>query len=112
MQKSSRSPRRGEHVIEHLLRRAGFGASEEEVAVYLEAGFHTAVDQLVDYDRTADVDELIGRPGYVGITATGGFLPAQNIAHSRQRWLFRMVHSPNPLQEKMALFWHNHFATA
>src|SRR5262249_23683926 len=28
------------------------------------------------------------------------------------RWLFRMVHSRRPLQEKMALFWHNHFATA
>ena len=23
-----------------------------------------------------------------------------------------MVHSQRPLQEKMALFWHNHFATA
>jgi uncharacterized protein (DUF1800 family) len=113
MQKDSRnrSARRGEHVIEHLLRRAGFGASEEEVAVYLEAGFHTAVDSLLNIDPAAAVDEWIGRPGYVGITATGGFLPAANIAHSRQRWLFRMVHSPNPLQEKMALFWHNHFAT-
>jgi uncharacterized protein (DUF1800 family) len=114
MQRDSRirGPRRGEHVIEHLLRRAGFGASDEEVAVYLEAGFHTAVEELLSYDPARDVDELIGSPGYVGITATGGFFPAANIAHSRQRWLFRMVHSPNPLQEKMALFWHNHFATA
>ena len=109
---SSRSPRRGEHVIEHLLRRAGFGASDEDVAVYLEAGFHTAVEALLDAAPAGDVDDLIGRPGYVGITATGGFMPAANIGHSRQRWLFRMVHSPNPLQEKMALFWHNHFATA
>ena len=23
-----------------------------------------------------------------------------------------MLHSPRPLEEKMALFWHNHFATA
>src|SRR5207249_3878469 len=30
---------------------------------------------------------------------------------ARQRWLLRMVHSDSPLQEKMALFWHNHFAT-
>lgn len=114
MQRDSRNrgPRRGEHIIEHLLRRAGFGASEEEVAIYLEAGFHTAVDALLSFDSTGDVDDLIGRPGYVGVTATGGFLPASNIAHARQRWLFRMVHSPNPLQEKMALFWHNHFATA
>src|SRR4029078_12289219 len=33
------------------------------------------------------------------------------IVDARQRWLFRMVHAPNPLQEKMALFWHHHFAT-
>ena len=38
--------------------------------------------------------------------------PATNIDDARQRWLFRMVHSRRPLQEKMALFWHNHFATA
>src|SRR5262249_19652909 len=35
-----------------------------------------------------------------------------NIGDARQRWMFRFVHSPRPLQEKMALFWHNHFATA
>ena len=39
-------------------------------------------------------------------------MPETNIAHARQRWLFRMVHTERPLQEKMALFWHNHFATA
>ena len=57
---------------------------------------------------------LIGRPGYVGVTARSGsgFQPATNILDARQRWLFRMVHTKRPLQEKMALFWHNHFATA
>src|SRR5205809_704033 len=30
---------------------------------------------------------------------------------TRQRWLFRMLHTSRPLQEKMTLFWHNHFAT-
>jgi uncharacterized protein (DUF1800 family) len=34
------------------------------------------------------------------------------INDARQRWLFRMLHGRRPLQEKMALFWHNHFATA
>ena len=57
---------------------------------------------------------LIGRPGYVGVTGRSGsgFQPANNILDARQRWLFRMVHTKRPLQEKMALFWHNHFATA
>jgi uncharacterized protein (DUF1800 family) len=40
------------------------------------------------------------------------FAPDVEIEDARQRWLFRMIHTRRPLQEKMALFWHNHFATA
>jgi hypothetical protein len=108
--------RRGEPEIEHLLRRAGFGATEEEVNSYAKlgfAGYSIAVSRLINYaDIPDDVDDNIGRPGYVGVTARGAFAPAQNIADARQRWLFRMVHTKRPLQEKMALFWHNHLATA
>ena len=68
--------------------------------------------RLLSFDQIADdVDDQIGKPGYVGITARGEFQPAVNITDARQRWLFRMVHTERPLQEKMALFWHNHFAT-
>jgi uncharacterized protein (DUF1800 family) len=99
--------------IQHLLRRAGFGASPSELANFEEMGFLDAVDYLVDYDRIPDnVDSLIGTPGYVGVTAQGQFQPNTVINNARQRWLFRMVHSERPLQEKMTLFWHNHFATA
>ena len=71
------------------------------------------VDMLVDYERQPDdVDEKIGQNAYVGITTRGQFSPNTNIEDARQRWLFRMIHSQRPLQEKMALFWHNHFATA
>jgi uncharacterized protein (DUF1800 family) len=99
-------------LVEHLLRRAGFGASPAERAVYANLSYHDAVERLLNYDaRAADVDALIGTPGYVGVTLRGPFSPNTVIDDSRQRWLFRMVHSPAPLQEKMALFWHNHFAT-
>ncbi|HVH54782.1 MAG TPA: DUF1800 domain-containing protein [Vicinamibacterales bacterium] len=105
-----------EQDIEHLFRRAGFGASPQEITDFARlgfVGFSSAAAHLLDYSRIADdVDSLIGVPGYAGITAPGGFAPTTNIAHARQRWLFRMVHSRRPLQEKMALFWHNHFATA
>ncbi len=105
-----------EQEIEHLLRRAAFGASEEDITRYARlgfAGFTSAVADLLDYRSTPDdVDGFIGKPGYVGITARGEFVPAANISHARQRWLFRMVHSRRPLEEKMTLFWHNHFATA
>jgi len=72
-----------------------------------------AAASLVNFDPSkTDVDGLIGTPGYVGITTRGVFAPNTNITDARQRWLFRMVHSPAPLQEKMTLFWHHHFATA
>ncbi len=107
------TPRHGEHAIEHLLRRAGFGASQDEIDDYLDLGLNETVRQLVNYESVPDdVDTFIGKTGYVGITARGTFAPATNITDSRQRWLFRMVHSRRPLQEKMTLFWHNHFATA
>ena len=102
--------------LDHLFRRAGFGASQQDVAGSERLGFlgfSNAVAHLLDYARLPDdVDDFIGTPGFAGITAPGGFQPRTNIAHARQRWLFRMVHSRRPLQEKMALFWHNHFATA
>jgi uncharacterized protein (DUF1800 family) len=98
--------------IEHLLRRAGFGARPDELATYGAMSIRQAVNALVDYDMIPDsVDSNISRPGYIGMTITGAFSPQSNISHARQRWLFRMVHTDRPLQEKMTLFWHNHFAT-
>lgn len=71
------------------------------------------VDSLVDFDPAfTDIDASIGTPGHLGITARNGFQPNTVINDSRQRWVFRMVHSPAPLQERMALVWHHHFATA
>lgn len=99
--------------IEHLLRRAGFGARPDELNTYRTQSLTDSVTALTNYQRVADdVDEKIGTPGFVGTTSRAPFAPASNIVDARQRWLFRMVHSNRPLQEKMTLFWHNHFATA
>ena len=98
--------------VEHLLRRAGFGARPDELALFREMTISQAIDVLVNYDSVVDdVDSLINTAGYVQVTANGAFSPQSNIVHARQRWLFRMVHTNRPLQEKMTLFWHNHFAT-
>jgi uncharacterized protein (DUF1800 family) len=103
--------------VQHLLRRAGFGATPGEAAAASERGFAATLDTLCDFSRTPeDVDALIGQDGYAVVTPSAGmaepFSPSTSINDARQRWLFRMVHSPRPLQEKMALFWHQHFATA
>ncbi len=98
--------------LEHLLRRAGFGASQDELDYYSDLGYAAAIDQLINYDRIPDdVDSNIGKSGYAGTTSRGEFAPNTVITDARQRWLFRMIHSTRPLQEKMTLFWHNHFAT-
>jgi uncharacterized protein (DUF1800 family) len=100
-------------LIEHLLRRAAFSGTAEDIAFFADMGYTAAVDALLNYDDTAAkaIDDSIRTPGFVGVIATRAFTPNTSIADARQRWLFRMVHSPAPLQEKMALFWHNHFAT-
>ena len=99
-------------LIEHLLRRAGFGASSAELAAYSSLSYSQAVDRLLNYDALPDtVDANLGKPGYVGTTSRGAFSPNTVADDARQRWLFRMVHSDRPLQEKMTLFWHNYFAT-
>jgi uncharacterized protein (DUF1800 family) len=101
-------------LIEHLLRRAGFGARPDELDTYRAESYTGAVTRLLEYDRIPDdVDSKIGTPGYVQVTSAARtvFAPASTIGDARQRWLFRMVHTNRPLQEKMTLFWHNHFAT-
>jgi len=97
--------------VEHLLRRAAFGPDAADPARF-ETTLVAVAAYLVDFDQQPDdVDARIGDSEYVGVTSRGQFSPNTRIDDARQRWLFRMVHSQRPLQEKMALFWHNHFAT-
>jgi uncharacterized protein (DUF1800 family) len=103
--------------IQHLLRRAGFGATATESAAFSQLGFRAALDALIDFHRAPDdVDALIGQPGHAAVTPSAGmseaFSPSTSINDARQRWLFRVLHTRRPLQEKMTLFWHQHFATA
>src|SRR5262245_58278550 len=66
--------------IEHLLRRAGFGARPDELDFYSGLSISEAVQALVHYERVPDtVDTFIGKPGYAGITPRGPFTPRSNI---------------------------------
>lgn len=100
-------------MLDHVLRRMGFGASRTELELFGRLPLVGVVGYLLNYDRAPDgVDAKINDAAYVGVTTRGQFSPDTVINDARQRWLFRMVHSQRPLQEKVALFWHNHFATA
>ena len=51
-------------TIEHLLRRAGFGARQDELDVYRAASFNGAVTRLLEFERIPDdVDARLGAPG-------------------------------------------------
>lgn len=90
-----------------------FGASTPDLARFDGWAAGHIIDFLLHYEQEPDdVDTYIGRAEYVSVTTRGQFSPNTVINDARQRELFRMVHSRRPLQERMALFWHNHFATA
>jgi uncharacterized protein (DUF1800 family) len=92
--------------IQHLLRRAGFGTTAADAAMYGQRGVAATVEELIDFTRIPDlVDSMFA-------TTEPSSSPSTAINDARHRWLYRMVNSRRPLQEKMALFWHNHFATA
>ena len=102
--------RSNDPLIDHLFRRAGFGANPADLAIVSGLSYDAAVDFFLDYEKQPDdIDSRIGSPDFVSVTTRGQFSPSTNIEDARQRWLFRMVHTRRPLQEKMALFWHNHF---
>ena len=99
--------------IDHLLRRAGFGVSPADAETFRDMSTSAAIAHLVDYEgRPDDVDARIGRADHALVTSKDLFAPDIDIDDARQRWMFRMIHTRRPLQEKMAMFWHNHFATA
>jgi hypothetical protein len=111
----------------HLLVRAGFGGTPQEVAKLHSLGLYRAVDHLVDFHQhpPADVsfdavppsgayfleDKL--RNDFIRGRVAGARQSAERaqLPQLRQWWLRRMVESPRPLQEKLTLLWHGHFAT-
>jgi len=92
--------------LAHLLRRAGFGARPAEWAAYTRLGLAGSTQQLLHPEDQPDhLKELLGE-------IYGDFVDFDDINSVRQWWLYRMIHTQRPLEEKMTLFWHNHFATA
>jgi len=94
--------------IAHLLRRFGFGASEAELSYYGQGGLNGAIDKLLNYQN---VDEGFSVDPMSLATDKNNKVKLK-IEAVQEWWLMRMVATRRPLQEKMTLFWHNHFATS
>ena len=93
-------------LLAHLLRRAGFGASSDDLDVFSEIGYEATVEKLINVDSETAVDEysLLRRHPITEVPG-GASGPGQ------ANWLYFMLNTQRPLQEKMALFWHHVFAT-
>jgi uncharacterized protein (DUF1800 family) len=84
--------------VSHLLRRASFGASKDELARFRTMGLQGTIDDLVDFDGVDD--------GELEARLASQETNIERQAHLQLWWLQRMAYSKRPLQEKMTLFWH------
>jgi uncharacterized protein (DUF1800 family) len=91
-------------TVRHLLRRTGFGAGAQRVEEALTAG------------PTATLDRIFAASEDVAYESTAAAIAKSILAGGNLRqlsvgWLHRLLNTPDPLLEKMTLFWHGHFAT-
>ncbi len=93
-------------LMAHLMRRAGFGARRDELEQYAAQGYSVTVERLLNPQAHDGIDEDIVDRYYIDIDDRRGSDP------TNAWWLYRMINTKSPLQEKMALFWHGLFATA
>jgi len=87
-------------LMAHLLRRAAFGASREEIEARAAKGYDATVEEFLNPGQQAELEEdLLYRlqPSYYQAAA---------IENNVQMWIYRMINNPRQLQEKMSLFWH------
>ncbi len=95
--------------VGHILRRFGLGASKAELDFYEKLGVDGTLDRLINYDKVEDnfpvnvwefAQRLPDRP------------PRLRVEQVASWWVTRMLVTQRPLQEKLTLFWHDHFAVS
>jgi len=89
--------------IAHIMRRAGFGATPSELdALTAEKTYEEIVDDLVNPERFPEIDSSYVERYYGG----------EPVAVYVGKWLYRIVNTQRPLEEKMALFLHHVYPVA
>jgi uncharacterized protein (DUF1800 family) len=122
----------------HLLNRAGFGGTPAEIEKVVKMGPVDSVDWLFDFpdapaeeQSSTDVPDLSSIDGYPSNyreinQKMRGMTPEERMAYRNQLmranreaiiataawWMKRMANGPQPLQEKLTLFWHGHFTSS
>ena len=87
-------------LMAHLLRRAGFGASRDEIEARVAQGYDNVVEELLNPGDQPGVEEDLLYRAYPS------YLDRVAIEVPQTEIVYRMINSKHQLQEKMALFWH------
>jgi uncharacterized protein (DUF1800 family) len=92
-------------LMAHLMRRVGFGAGREELEARAAKGYEATVEDLLDpREEPVDKYEFFRlHPAYVRHITSPGMGSAN--------WLYTLINTQRPLEEKMVLYWHHVFAT-
>ncbi len=93
-------------LMAHLMRRAGFGAGRDELEANVAEGYENVVERLL-------------RPESGGGRMPDDLIRRYHVDQSELRqldgagayWMYQMITTEQPLEEKLALFWHGLFAT-
>ena len=89
--------------IAHIMRRAGFGATPSELdTLTAEKTYEEIVDDLVNPERFPEIDSSYVERYYGG----------EPVAVYVGKWLYQIVNTERPLEEKMALFLHHVYPVA
>ena len=92
-------------LMGHLLRRAGFGGTRDELEAALTKGYEATLEALLHPEQVPDLEEdLLFR-------SFPDFHETRKVDVAAAAWVWRMIHTQRPLEEKMVLFWHCLFAT-
>jgi uncharacterized protein (DUF1800 family) len=91
----------------HLYRRAGFGGTPAEIAAAVRDGLAGTVTRLVTFQPATSVEAEAARV-YPAVPPR----EPVNRRANQEWWLHLLLKNPNVLQERMAFFWHDHFATS
>lgn len=115
----------------HLLNRAGFAAPPQEIQRYVDLGLERSVEKLLSFESEPEFSAPPdwAKPDPERFKRLREYRDAtektrkelrrmeqreqrERLGELRQWWLARMASGNRPLQEKLTLFWHGHFATS
>ena len=92
-------------LMAHLMRRAGFGASYDELERRDAAGYEATVEELLNPGNQPRLEMDVLERRFVD------WREMNALEVNQAYWTYVMINTQRPLEEKIALFWHGIFCT-